>query len=77
MINNDYKIKMRIILITLSVLFFGFQAFAQDLNKTILRTTDIDWLHANDGQSDTLYYLDMTPELHNGTILILMSGWFG
>lgn len=65
------------IFITVSILLFGLKSFSQDLNKTILHTSDPDWLHTNDGESDTLYYLDMTPKNQSGTILILMSGWHG
>lgn len=63
------------ILLTVTIVLIGLQGFSQDFNKTILKTTDPDWLYTNDGKSDTLFYLDMTPDTLNGTILILMSGW--
>lgn len=64
-------------LLTFTVLFLGFHTFSQDFNKTILRDTDNDWLYTSDGESDTLFYLDMTPETQKGTVLILMPGWHG
>lgn len=65
------------VIFTLSILLIGLKSYSQDLNKTILHTSDPNWLHTNDSDSDTLYYLDMTPETQSGTILILMSGWHG
>jgi hypothetical protein len=65
---------IRILLIT-TIFFVGLQGHSQDFNKTILKTTDPDWLYTNDGKSDTLFYLDMTPDTLTGTLLILMSGW--
>lgn len=65
------------LLFTFYILLIGLKTFSQDYYKTILHSSDPDWLHTNDGDSDTLYYLDMTPETQSGTILILMSGWHG
>ena len=53
----------------------GIKVYSQDFNKTILSKEDPDWLYTNDGESDTLFYLDLTPTLKSETILILMSGW--
>ena len=61
----------------ITLLFLGFHAFSQEFNKTILRDSDPDWLYTNDGESDTLFYLDMTPEFQHGNVLILMPGWHG
>lgn len=64
-------------IITFFILFFVLQSFSQDLNKTIHRNSDPEWLYTSDGKSDTLFYLDMTPKKQYGTVLILMSGWHG
>lgn len=65
----------KLFLVTTFFLIAGIQLFPQDFNKTILSATDPTWLYTNDGQSDTLFYLDMTPESQNGTILVLLAGW--
>lgn len=58
----------------LALLFIGFNLYSQDLTKTVLSKTDPNWLY-NDGDSEELFYLEMTPEKQTGNILILMSGW--
>ncbi len=66
---------MKKTIFTLLVLFVGFQSLSQVINSTVLRHTDPDWLYANDGESDTLFYLDLTPKEQFGTVLILLPGW--
>ena len=72
---NKKDFKMIKQLLTLTILLFGLKSFSQDFNKTILQTSDPNWLHTNDGDSDTLFYLNLTPKNYNETILILMPGW--
>ena len=65
----------KIILALIFILVF-YPAFSQKVNRTILSETDPDELYLNDGDSDTLFYYDLTPKSSNGTILILLSGFF-
>ena len=64
--------------IILSVIFILvlYPVFSQEINRTILSETDPDGLYLNDGDSDTLFYYDLTPKSNKGTILILLSGFF-
>lgn len=64
-------------IITLTVLLLVvIQSFSQEIIKTILSEEDPFGLYLNDNKSDTLSYYDLTPEKNNGTVLVLLSGFF-
>ncbi len=52
------------------------QLFSQPIQKTLLSISDPYKLYLNDKASDSLFYYDLTPKNANGTVLILLSGFF-
>lgn len=67
---------MKKIIIALLFVLVIPQVFSQEINRNILSETDPHGLYLNDGKSDSLFYYDLTPKSNNGTILILLSGFF-
>lgn len=68
--------KMKNILIMTVLLLIAFQLSAQEIHKTVLSDKDPQGLYLNDGESELLFYHDLTPASPNGTVLVLLSGFF-
>jgi hypothetical protein len=67
---------MKKVIISTILLLLIFQSFSQEIIKTVLRDEDPFSLYLNDNKSESLSYYDLTPEKNNGTVIILLSGFF-
>ncbi len=67
---------MKILFFTTVLVLSGACLLSQEINRTVICTSDPHRLCANDGGSDTLFYYHMTPDSADGTVLVLLSGWF-
>ena len=52
------------------------QLIGQEIKQHTLREIDPNGLYLNDGNSETLFYYELTPEKYDGSILILLPGFF-